>query len=74
MEHRGNGNYGFPRSDAERAERHYDLYGETELPPRGTGLIGGNTMNGLPSWMPDWMQNNAAPAIAGIAVLLLALT
>lgn len=31
---------GTPRTDAERRTRHSNLYGEdTELPPRGTGLI-----------------------------------
>ena len=29
---------GKPRTDAERSARHYSLYGNTNLPPRGTGL------------------------------------
>jgi len=28
---------GMPLTDEERARRHYQLYGTTELPPRGTG-------------------------------------
>ena len=30
--------YGQPRTEEERLERHYERYGTTELPPRGTGL------------------------------------
>lgn len=30
--------YGRPRTDEERAKRHYARYGTTDLPPRGTGL------------------------------------
>jgi len=29
---------GVPLTDAERRERHYELYGNSLLPPRGTGL------------------------------------
>ena len=30
---------GVPRTDEERLARHRELYGEEELPPRGTGLM-----------------------------------
>ena len=30
--------YGFPRTDEERKAVHYQRYGTTQLPPRGTGL------------------------------------
>jgi hypothetical protein len=29
---------GIPLTDEERAEQHYEKYGTTDLPPRGTGL------------------------------------
>ena len=32
--------YGIPRTDEERAARHGDLYGSSELPERGSGLRG----------------------------------
>lgn len=31
---------GQPRTDEERRQRHQELYGTDELPPRGTGLLG----------------------------------
>jgi hypothetical protein len=30
--------FGHPLTEEERMQRHYALYGTTELPPRGTGL------------------------------------
>ena len=30
--------YGQPRTEEERLKRHYERYGTTKLPPRGTGL------------------------------------
>ena len=30
--------YGQPRTEEERLKRHFERYGTTELPPRGTGL------------------------------------
>ena len=30
--------FGHPLTEEERRQRHYALYGTTELPPRGTGL------------------------------------
>jgi hypothetical protein len=37
--------YGEPRSEEERRQRHYELYGEEELPPRryGQGLVAQDT-------------------------------
>lgn len=39
----GNRMMGIPRTESERATRHQTLYGDTNLPPRGTGLLAGNT-------------------------------
>lgn len=33
------GRFGFPKTEEERAETHQYIYGETELPARGTGLV-----------------------------------
>jgi len=35
---------GNPRTDKQRKERHQRLYGNTNLPPRGTGLKRGNVL------------------------------
>ena len=37
---------GIPLTDAQRAQRHYQQYGTTDLPPRGTGF-GANTIGRL---------------------------
>ena len=39
MEQEESRRYGQPRTEEERLERHYERYGTTELPPRGTGLL-----------------------------------
>ena len=36
--HESTRRYGQPRTEEERLKRHYERYGTTELPPRGTGL------------------------------------
>lgn len=39
--------FGFPKTDEERRQTHQFLYGETELPPRGTGLVRSNELRPL---------------------------
>jgi hypothetical protein len=57
---------GQPRTEAERAERHYEQYGTTELPPRGTGIA-----MQLPSWVvPAIIGVGATIATIGIAYYL----
>lgn len=35
----GERKFGHPRTDAERKARHQSIYGNSDLPPRGTGMI-----------------------------------
>ena len=51
--------YGTPLTDEERTERHYEQYGTTELPPRGTGLSGLNSIGLIRSiGNPEYSINN----------------
>lgn len=40
--------YGVPKTEEERRATHEALYGTTELPPRGTGILGGGRPFGVP--------------------------
>jgi len=55
---------GMPLTEEERARRHYQLYGTTTLPPRGTGL-GYNT---APKKLVTWDLGTFV--IGGIAGLI----
>ena len=41
---RGYRGFGTPLTNEQRKQRHSKLYGDTELPPRGTGLLKGGVM------------------------------
>jgi hypothetical protein len=59
---------GQPRTEAERAARHYEQYGTTEVPPRGTGLGLQAPKLELPEWvLPVVLGFGAAALAIGVA-------
>jgi len=56
---------GQPRTDAERAERHLERYGTTELPPRGTGYGLQAPSLQIPSWVVPVAIGVGAIAVIG---------
>jgi len=45
VKYNGTADYGYARSEAERKARHMALYGNSNLPPRGTGRVGTQRMD-----------------------------
>jgi len=63
--------YGIQRSDEERLKRHKEIFGEEELPPRGTGLERGTAWPAIFSGTSEITEKLFIAVLSGLATSLL---